>query len=387
MKLFVEGRKNTFARLSDLKLSKHQIIWFHTSSLGEFEQALPIIQQIDRKRYTILVSFFSPSGYEVKKNHSAIDHAFYLPLDTRSNAKKVVELIQPEICIFIKYEIWPNLLSELKKNETKVYLASALFRKNQIYFKSWGVFLKKALFNFDYIFTQNHESIHLLNEIGFNNASKSGDTRFDRVSYQLEMNNQIPEVESFVGKKECFVIGSSWVDDELVYMDFINAGPSNVKFIIAPHEIKSSKIQSLLEKIKVKHIKYTQFNSYTSNEIKEAQVLLLDTIGLLGKAYSYASIAYVGGGMGTAGLHNILEPATFGVPIIIGMNYQKFPEAKILIELGGVFSISTSEEFFKLGQKLCKDKNFKQKAGHICLEYVQKNTGATAHITRAIFKQ
>ncbi len=385
MKLFVDGRKNTFSILSKQDFKSKKIVWFHASSLGEFEQALPIIETINRQTYTILVSFFSPSGYEIKKNHPALDLAFYLPLDTRKNMNRIVHVIQPEICVFIKYEIWPNLLKSLKQNSTQVYLASALFRKNQIYFTSWGNFFRKALFHFDFIFTQNHDSIHLLNEIGYTSTAKSGDTRFDRVSNQLKMNNKVKEVESFLMNHKCFVIGSSWIDDEIVFMDFINSGPKNVKFVIAPHEIKKDKIESLSKKIKVGCIQYSKFKEYTSTEIENAQVFILDIIGLLGKTYSYADMAYVGGGMGYTGLHNILEPATFGIPIIIGMNYQKFPEAKLLIELGGVFSVDSSEAFFKNGQRLCKDKAFREKSGNICRDFVKKNTGATKYIYNAIF--
>lgn len=386
LKLFVEGRKKTFSILTDEDLKTKKNIWFHTASLGEFEQALPIIKEIDRDKYHILVSFFSPSGFDVKKNHPAIDFAFYLPIDTKKNMQKLVAIIQPEISVFIKYEIWPNLLTQLKKQNSKIYLASALFRKNQVYFKSWASFFKKALFKFDYIFTQNQDSIHLLNEIGFSKASVSGDTRFDRVTAQLAMNNTVSEVERFLGHNLCFVIGSSWEEDEAVFVEFINAAPSHLKFVIAPHEIKKNKLDALKDKVKVHTLTYSKFKTYSSEEIKAARVLIIDSIGLLGKIYSYANIAYVGGGMGTSGLHNILEPATFGAPIIIGMNYEKFPEAKMLIELEGVMSINSSETFFKIGKKLTNDKLFREAKGKICKDFIQKNTGATKFITNQIFR-
>jgi len=382
-KQFVEGRKTVFKQLASIEAM--HLIWIHTASLGEYEQAVPIMKQLKNEfpEHKILVTFFSPSGYEVKKNDALADFIFYLPLDTKSNADRFVNMLPINLAIFVKYEIWPNYLDALTKAEIPTYLVSALFRKEQFYFKHAGQFIKKALHQFKHIFVQNNQSLQLLKEEGLVNVSISGDTRFDRVSQQLQMDNQLDFLEVFKQNKTCFVFGSSWPEDEAVFIDFINSNP-NLKMVIAPHEIKSQKIASLVEKLKRKTILYSQIEN---EKVAEAEVLIIDHIGLLSKIYAYADIAYVGGGMGNSGLHNILEPATFGVPIIIGKNYDKFPEAEELRRYAGLFSVQNKIEFTEIATKLTTENQFRKQTGMIAGHYVEARAGATKHILNKIRKQ
>jgi len=379
LKLFTEGRKSVFSELEEKINPNKEYLWFHAASLGEFEQALPIIEEIKKEfpKYKILVTFFSPSGYENKKNHPLADVITYLPLDTRKNAKRFLELVKPKIAFFIKYEIWPNFMAEIKKQNIKSLLISGAFRENQIYFKPYGGFMRKALQTFDHIFVQNDASITLLKNIGFNNTTLSGDTRFDRVSRQIQYNNKLEFAENFIDKKTCLVAGSTWPEDEEIIVPFINQTSEKLKVIIAPHEIKEEKINALEQKIKKKAIRYSQRES---RDLASYDVLILDTIGLLGKIYSYANIAYVGGAAGTTGLHNILEPATFGIPVIIGENYTKFPEAGRLRQLAGLYSVANAEEFSSITNKLITDKHFRDKTGMIAGHFINSNTGATRSV-------
>lgn len=375
LKLFVEGRKQVFQQLEKIDFSKDWV-WFHAASLGEFEQAVPIIESIKAEYpdYKILVSFYSPSGYENKKKHPLADAIVYLPIDTPKNAKRFVSLIKPKLAFFIKYDIWPNFLKELKEHNIRTFLISGAFRKDQIYFKPYGSLFKEALQVFEHIFLQNESSKQLLKTINIENTTVSGDTRFDRVARQLEYDNQLEFVAKFKENKTGIVAGSTWPEDDALLLDFINNSSGDVKFIIAPHEIKSEKI----EKLKAKIVKKTiLFSEKKDAEINEYQVLIIDTIGLLTKVYSYADIAYVGGAAGNSGLHNILEPATFGVPIIIGKNFDKFPEAKQLQQLAGLFSVTSAEELSQIMTKLVINKEFRSKTGMISGHFINSNTGAT----------
>ena len=268
-------------------------------------------------------------------------------------------------------------MAEIKKQNIKSLLISGAFRENQIYFKPYGGFMRKALQTFDHIFVQNEASITLLKNIGFNNTTLSGDTRFDRVSRQIQYNNKLEFAENFIEKKTCLVAGSTWPEDEEIIVPFINQTSEKLKVIIAPHEIKEEKINALEQKIKKKAIRYSQRES---RDLESYDVLILDTIGLLGKIYSYANIAYVGGAAGTTGLHNILEPATFGIPVIIGENYKKFPEAARLRQLAGLYSVANAEEFANITNKLITDKHFRDKTGMIAGHFINSNTGATRSI-------
>lgn len=374
------GRKTTFAILRENLKTTDSAFWFHCASLGEYEQGLPLFNVIRERfpKHKIVLSFFSPSGYEVRKKSPIADIVVYLPLDTKSNARKFLDIVKPELTVFVKYDIWPNFLMELKKRQLRAILISANFRETHSFFKFYGKPLRDALFAFEHIFTQNESSKKLLATIGYNNVTVSGDTRFDRVSNQLEQNNQLDFVETFKHNKLCVVAGSTWPEDEVFLTEFINKEvSSDVKYIIAPHNIKKEQIKNLQGKLMVKSV---LFSEKATEELKDAQVLIVDTIGLLSKIYSYADIAFVGGAVGTTGLHNILEPAVFGVPIIIGSNYSKFPEAKAMISLNGVFSISTQKEFDFTILELIEDPTKRSIAGNSNSNYTKKNKGALSEI-------
>lgn len=385
MKLFTQGRKNVFSILKNAISEEDKVFWFHAASLGEYEQAVPIIESLKSHfpKHKILVSFFSPSGYENKKNSKLADVIVYLPIDTKENAAKFLDLAHPEIAFFVKYEFWPNYLQELKDRNIKTLLISGIFREDQLFFKYYGKWMQPYLKAFTYFFVQNKKSLELLYSIGFKNATLSGDSRFDRVSNQLKQENHLDFIKEFKGDKLCMVAGSTWSEDIDLMIDSINRSPENVKFIIAPHELKASGISELQQKIKVSQVLYSEKEG---KNLKEYNVFIIDTIGILSKIYSYADIAYVGGAAGKTGLHNILEPAIFGVPIITGENISRFPEAVNLKELNGLFSVKNKEDFEDIADKLFKNDIFRRKTGRICARYVEENTGATRNIFDYILK-
>lgn len=403
IKLFVTGRKNVFAILKEKIETTDSTIWFHAASLGEYEQGLPVMEKVKEKYPThkIILTFFSPSGYEVRKNNTIADVTVYLPLDTKANASKFIELVHPEMVFFIKYEFWPNYLKELKNRSqsfaTKTYLISGIFREKQAFFKWYGGFYRKALNTFDYFFVQNEKSKTLIQSIGFTNVRISGDTRFDRVVSILERDNALDFIEDFSfldsarnDKATIVVIGSSWPKDENLLVEFINQSSNDVKFIIAPHNIKTEQIQALQHSITKKRILFSEKDeilkypdlSGQNDKISDYQVFIIDTIGILTKIYSYADIAYVGGGFGNPGVHNILEPATFGVPIIIGPNYSHFAEATALVNMKGCISVSNNTELKNAFDLLLQNEDERYEKGHICSTFVQMNKGATAVILK-----
>ncbi|MEO8932745.1 MAG: glycosyltransferase N-terminal domain-containing protein [Xanthomarina sp.] len=380
IKLGVDGRKETFNTLRNHISKTDKTLWFHCASLGEFEQGLPVFKELRKLHpsYKIVLTFFSPSGYEIRKNTDIADVVVYLPLDTKANAIKFLDLVHPELTIFVKYDIWPNVLNEIKKRELKIVLISALFRENQIYFQLYGGFMKKALFAFHHIFTQDENSKMLLESIGYNHLSVSGDTRFDRVYSQLEQDNTLDFIAQFKNNQICVVAGSTWPEDEKFLVDYINSlETESVKFIIAPHNIKTVQIQRLKQAISKKTILFSEKNS---SDISTSQVLILDTIGLLSRVYSYANIAYVGGAVGKTGLHNTLEPAIFAIPIVIGDRFDNFPEAKAMIKNQGMFTIKSSEELAKNMDKLINNKTLRESSGQNNLNYIQNNRGAIIQI-------
>ena len=389
IKLFVAGRKTVFATLQSKINSADKTIWFHAASLGEYEQGLPVIEKIKEKfpSHKIVVTFFSPSGYEVKKNNTVVDATVYLPLDTKSNAQQFLKLVHPEMIFFIKYEYWPNYLNELKKQKIKTYLISGVFREKQSFFKWYGGFYKKALQSFDYFFVQNESSKKLLQSIGFNNVKISGDTRFDRVVSILERDNSLNFIEQFKNNSSTglrvttIVIGSSWPKDESLLVNYINQSSNEVKFIIAPHNIKSEQIQELKKSITKKVV---LFSDKLNKNLSEYDVFIIDTIGILTKIYSYADIAYVGGGFGNPGVHNILEPATFGLPIVIGPNYSHFAEATALVNMTGCISINNQKELNEIFDNLIQNPDERFEKGHICSTFVNMNKGATNIILKHI---
>lgn len=381
LKKGVDGRKSTFSKLENAIKPQDKTFWFHCASLGEYEQGLPVFEALKAKHpnYKVVLSFFSPSGYEVRKRAKIADVVVYLPLDTSANAKRFLDLVNPDYILFVKYEIWPNFLHELKKRDLKAILISAVFRKNQAFFKWYGSYMRSALFGFDHIFTQNENSKSLLESIAYSSVSVSGDTRFDRVSNQLKIDNTVTFIEEFKANNLCVVFGSTWPDDDKLYLDYINTNEnSDLKFVIAPHNIKPNYISSLKTQLKVKTICFSELTQ--KENLSDYNVFILDTIGYLSKVYSYADIAYVGGGAGSTGMHNILEPAVFGIPILIGKNYEKFPEAKTLIDLGGVTSIASSAAFNSTLKALITDDVLRKSQGKITKSFIDTNTGAVVRI-------
>ena len=374
IKLFVDGRKEIFSKISSLK--NKDTIWFHTASLGEFEQARPIIEEIKKKypNYKILITFFSPSGYEIRKNYNLAEVVCYLPLDSKSNAKQFVKALNPKLAVFIKYEFWPNLLNELKKKNIPTILVSGILREKQIFFKFYGGFMRKSLHAFHHFFVQNTTSKKLLKNINYSNVTIAGDTRFDRVSKILEQDNSLDFIEDFKNNQYTIVAGSTWKEDEELLVNYINNQSSEKeKFIIAPHNIKSDAIVALQKSITKKTV---LFSDNDGKNLAEYQVFIIDTIGILTKIYAAADVAYVGGGLKT-GLHNILEPATFGIPVVIGNKYDKFKEAVDLVKIGGCISVSKQQEFTKVFINFKKDENFRKLTGTINKKYIQNNLGAT----------
>ncbi len=376
-----EGIKQTFEILRNAKSKK--FIWVHCASLGEFEQGRPLIEKIKKERpdYQIALSFFSPSGYEVQKKYEFADIVFYLPGDSKNNAKKVIQLLQPELVFFIKYEFWYWYLSELKKANIPTYLVSGIFRKNQIFFKFYGTFYRNILKNFKHIFVQNKVSEQLLKNAGINNVSVTGDTRFDRV-YELSHNRKkIDIVARFTENKLVFIAGSTWKpDEELIFQYFNNNNDSSIKLIIAPHETSNENINRILNLSNKNIVKFSEKNEFN---IIDADILLIDNIGLLSSLYAYADIAYIGGGFGS-GIHNTLEAAVFALPIIFGPKYQKFDEAKELINREAAFSVSNYNDFAEITKKLVADSEFRKTSGNNSEVYVKENIGATERVFNKI---
>jgi 3-deoxy-D-manno-octulosonic-acid transferase len=379
MKLFVAGRSTTFASLAAAIQKNDKSIWFHAASLGEYEQGLPVMEAIKTRypNHKIVLSFFSPSGYEVRKNNKIADVTVYLPLDTPQNAERFIRKINPELVFFIKYEYWPNYLKILAEKQIKTYLISGVFRENQLFFKWYGGFYRKALDAFTYFFLQNESSKTLLQQLGKTNVMVSGDTRFDRVAAILEKDNLVDFIAEFKNNTPTLVVGSSWPKDEALLVDYLNQSTHALKWIIAPHNIKPEQINSLKQSIQKKTV---LFSEREGKNLADYEVFIIDTIGILTKIYSYADLAYVGGGFGHPGVHNVLEPATFGVPIICGPHYSHFAEATALVELGGCVSIQSAQELQEALDTLIQNADIRHEKGHICQTFVQMNTGATQKI-------
>ena len=380
-KAFVAGRKALWTQLKGIPQNK-KVVWMHCASLGEYEQGLPVLSALknNHPEHFYLVTFFSPSGYEVRKNHGIADLATYLPWDTRADVKRFVALVNPVMALLVKYEFWPNLVREVQRQNTPLFLITGLFRQHQRFFKPWGNSHRKLLHGFTHLFVQNKASEKLLQSIGVQQVSVSGDTRFDRVGASKE---PLAFMDTFVGDRKCIVAGSTWPEDEAVLAEAIRQTPKAWCWLIAPHEIHEVKLDNLMKQLPKGSLRYTQ-NEEAAFEA--CPVLVLDTVGMLGRSYPYASLAYVGGGMGTAGLHNILEPAAAGVPIAIGKNYDRFPEAKDLIALGGVTSISTAKECTQQLSGFMQNEALRQEKGNINRTFVTQNQGATQH-TLTLLKQ
>ncbi|MDX1828511.1 MAG: glycosyltransferase N-terminal domain-containing protein [Lutibacter sp.] len=380
--LFVNGRKETLLKLKQAISKNDNVFWFHCASLGEFEQGRPIIERIkiENPKLKIVVTFFSPSGYEVRKNYKIADVVCYLPLDTKKNVQLFLDAIHPEFAFFVKYEFWPNYLKELKKRNIKTLLISGIFRKNQMFFKFYGSWMRKSLKAFTQFFVQEENSKRLLNSINFNNVKVSGDTRFDRVFEITNQNNELKFINEFKNDSKVLVAGSTWKDDEIMLVNYINKEAlNNEKFIIAPHNIHSQDIQKLKNEIKKPVVLYSEMKG---ENLQNFQVFIVDTIGILTKIYSYATVAYVGGGFTKTGVHNVLEPATFGVPIIIGPNFNKFKEAVELVESKSCFVANNSEKLSLHLKKIFLQNEIRELAGNTAKKYVEERTGATAKILK-----
>jgi len=389
-KLWVEGRKDVFSKIKSQVTDNQPIIWFHCASLGEFEQGRPLIEKIKKTlpEHKILLTFFSPSGYEIRNNYEQADYVFYLPLDTKKNAKKFLEIVQPKMVFFVKYEFWFNYLHQLNQRKIPIYLISSIFRKDQIFFKSYGSFFKKMLFFFDHIFVQNKKSKILLLENGVTHLSVAGDTRVDRVletcltARQVQKNKpSFDKINIFKGTAEILIGGSTWPPDEDILIEWIHAQKDfRWKFIIAPHDISESHLVEIEKKLNMNTVRFSKANTFNS---AAAKVMIIDNIGMLSSLYQYGKIALIGGGFGS-GIHNTLEPIAFGLPVIFGKKYQKFEEAINLIETGGGFSISNYDEFKHVMKDLEKD-SFYNNASTNAKNYILENQGATEEIFNFVF--
>ncbi len=378
IKLFVQGRKEAFSTLKNKIQKNDKVIWVHAASLGEFEQGLPVIEKLKSTypSHKILITFFSPSGYEVKKNNEIADAVVYLPMDTRKSAKRFLAAVNPSLAIFVKYEIWPNYLKVLKEKQVPTLLISAIFRKEQVFFKWYGGIMRKSLKAFTHFFVQDKSSVALLESIKLNNVTLSGDTRFDRVSEILESDNNLTFMEQFKANETCLVAGSTWPEDEEIIVKYINESPKPLKVVIAPHNINADHIQSLKKSILKRAVLYSEAEN---DAISANEVIIVDTIGLLTKIYSYADIAYVGGAFAT-GLHNTLEPAVFGIPIIIGPDYKGFNEAENLVDRAGILVTKSYDEFTSVLDELLGNQELLKKTGQINGNYVRENKGASVQI-------
>lgn len=400
-KFWVEGRKNIFDRLGSASLTNHgsasltnhgstshsirsstSLAWFHCASLGEFEQGRPVIEAFRLKypSYKILVTFFSPSGYEIRKNYTGADFICYLPADTPQNAQKFIEIVKPSIVFFVKYEFWRNYLTELEKQHIPVISFSAIFRPNQLFFKSYGGFYREILTKFKHVLVQNQESFDLLKSIDIQQITLAGDTRFDRVKQIVDAKKDIPIAERFKANRQILMVGSAWQTDMEVLIPLMNLlkNDSNLTFVIAPHEIHREEIIAWQKQIESKSIWFSEVK--TDTKLIDYQVLIIDNIGMLSSLYQYADFAFIGGSFGK-GLHNILEAATFGMPIFFGSKaYHKFQEAVDLVNQGGAYAVESTDDLGEMLNDLRLDKIKKKKTDKISQNYVLQNIGATEKV-------
>ena len=383
-RLFSKGQKDIFDYLEKKIDHSRPIIWVHCASLGEFEQGRPLIEHIKKEQpdYQILLSFFSPSGYEIRKNYDQADYICYLPADTHQNAQRFIDLVRPEKVFFIKYEFWYNYTRLLDEKKIPLYLVSAIFREEQLFFKSgfranWYL---KILKKVNHFFVQNEQSAALLSKIGLTNFTISGDTRFDRVAAIASNSKDLPLIDQFKNGQKLIVAGSSWAPDEALLFEFLKQDEQS-KIIFAPHEVKESNIKRLLEQLPLDAVRYSQAKE---KDLKGVRVLIVDTIGLLSGIYRYADVAYIGGGFGI-GIHNTLEAAIFNIPVVFGPNYLKFQEAVNLQKVGAAFPINNSDELIRTLNKLLADENLRIGIAKKCRKMMSQNLGATQLIVEKVF--
>lgn len=397
-KKWVEGRKDIFDKISavntsSLSTSGHKLVWFHCASLGEFEQGRPLIEKLksQNEKLKIVLTFFSPSGYEIRKNYPMADYIFYLPADSKKNAEKFISAVNPSLAIFIKYEFWFHYLKTLKKRNIPVFLISAHFRTEQHFFKWYGSWFRKMLKMFTHIFVQNESSKKLLEKFNIQNATVSGDTRFDRVSETVARAEEIPLIAKFSQGKKILIAGSTWPEDEKIIsaLPWVNGGQvsdriflrKGIKLIIAPHEIHPGHVNSIVQLFS--RTKVLKFSEANEQNVESADILIIDNIGLLSRLYRYGDIAYIGGAFGKS-LHNILEPAAFGLPVLFGPNHFKFWEAAALIDKGGAFSVNDSEELESKINFLLQDEMIVRIASEMSRNFVRSNIGAAGRILEPV---
>jgi len=381
-KKMLAGQKKTFSILKEQMDPEASYIWFHAASLGEFEQGRPLIEKIrqEKPEYKILLTFFSPSGYEVRKNYSGADIVCYLPFDHCWNARKFLRLAKPAMAIFIKYEFWMNYLKQLKRLNIPTYIISAVFRPTQIFFRWYAYRYRKVLNNYQWFFVQDRPSAELLERFNHHNVSIAGDTRIDRVYEIAEQKKELPIIEKFLNQTEkgnglVFVAGSTWIKDEEILIPYFNQHPE-IKLIIAPHEIGEQRIEALKSSLNRPTVRYTQADE---NNVCDAGCLIIDCFGLLSSIYRYGDLAYIGGGFGK-GIHNILEAAVYGIPVLFGPKYHKFKEAKELIACRGAIAVASEEEFTACMNNFLSCAQLIQEDGENARDYVTKNLGATEKI-------
>lgn len=376
-RLWCEGRKGLTERLQQAIVKDEHIVWVHSSSLGEFEQGRPLVDyiRVHYPDYKILLTFFSPSGYEMRKNYPNADYVFYFPADTRREVRQFLDVVNPKVAIFVKNEFWLNMLAELRKRNIRTYLVSAIFRRNSIFFNPFGDIWRKALRSFDVLFVQDEGSKELLVEIGVENVVVAGDTRFDRVSAIAESAEKVEVIEQFKGDKRLFVAGSTWGADEDIILPLIKANP-DIKFVIAPHEMEESRIERIMRETKA--VRYTQCEGV---DLVDKQVFILDTIGLLSRVYGSAEWAYIGGGFG-AGIHSTLEAVVYGIPVAFGTKYHKFQEARDLIALGVGRSVKNEKELQEWFSELKSDADYLARLSAIAKIYVEQHRGTTERIVK-----
>lgn len=380
-KKWAEGRQDIFQKLEAAIQKDHPLAWFHCASLGEFEQGRPLIEKFRETHpgWKILITFFSPSGYEIRKNYAGADHVFYLPLDTRVNAERFISITHPNVVFFVKYEFWFNYLDLLHSRNIPLFLVSAIFRPDQYFFKSYGGWPRRALRNFTHFYVQDESSKQLLNKFGMHNVTVSGDTRFDRVADLAMQPKDIPIAELFSKGAMVIVAGSTWSPDELLLTKLVS-NHNGFKLIIAPHEIDEEKIEQIVSSFGGPGQAF-RFSQAASADPAASRVMIIDSIGQLSSLYRYGQIAYIGGGFGK-GIHNTLEAAAYGMPVIFGPNYHKFAEAKKLIELGGAFSIADYNQLEQSALALMNAQQLLRSSSEISRNYVMNNRGASEIILR-----
>lgn len=386
-KLWVAGRRDIFQQIRNkLADNNSPVAWFHASSLGEFEQCRPVIDAFKKQYpdYKIFVTFFSPSGYEVRKNYPNADYVFYLPLDTMFNARKFVDMVNPKMAFFVKYDFWFNYMAVLDKRNIPTILFSSIFRPSQYFFAWYGKWFCRRLNAFDHLFVQNKESEKLLKEHGISQCTIAGDTRFDQVMAIAANVKQFPEVMRFVGQSKVLLAGSTWEPDERLLKSFADTySSSDIKFVIAPHEIHASRIDFLMKLFGNTCVKYSDIANIS--DLRDYKVLIIDNIGMLSSLYQYAYVAYIGGGFGK-GIHNILEALAFGKPVCFGPKYQKFQEAKDIVNLNGGWSVGDEKSLNKALTDLFDSDELYNKASDVCMHYVQDNKGTSDTIINMVMK-